>query len=626
MAVALYPGAFKPPHRGHFEVVKSLLNNSYSGKVYSIDDYFEQGSKALQGEVDKELQGISKVVVFIGGGVRNGLDSSKAKEIWQVYAKHLPGQIEIYDDATNPMLGANNYAKEHTEEEFYAITGIRNEEDLPDLKRVTTFRNRDNVQGLIIKPKGGESEIRATNFRNALLSGNLDQITDFFPKELSRQEVLGIVNTLKNAIIAEIMNEGLEKALDSWNKSALPKYTPPPVQEATRGTAIAPTAAIKSADREKLNRLYTNIKNLLGDKFYSITFQQDHIRVGLKDQVGTQGFNFTPYMGSILEYMLDQKMNILPLPEIKVKKDLVEAEDFFGKTAYYDPNAKEVVLYTQGRHPKDVMRSFTHEMIHHIQNLEGRLNNISTSNTNESQDLLELEKEAYLQGNITFRNWEDKIKNSDEYKKPLNEGKFDKLSNDISSDIFRYWKEQIDSGEDGAQFKKTYKGLGAEFDIEATLDLTFETEEIEVLDTTGAGTDEKGDFILIDMEVDEELLPQMWEEISMTLKDLMRHEVEHLTHNRGGATSNPNKALRGDLARREKIKVGDLPRSSYFKLKKEVDANLQGLHFRAKKEKKPFKEVVARYLDAQQLTDKERKEILDIWRKRLPALAIRQEI
>jgi len=72
---------------------------------------------------------------------------------------------------------------------------------------------------------------------------------------------------------------------------------------------------------------------------------------------------------------------------------------------------KEIVLYVEGRHPKDVMRSFTHEMVHHIQNIEGRLGNVQTTNTNEDDSLLELEKEAYLVGNITFRNWEDKIKN-----------------------------------------------------------------------------------------------------------------------------------------------------------------------------------------------------------------------
>ena len=57
------------------------------------------------------------------------------------------------------------------------------------------------------------------------------------------------------------------------------------------------------------------------------------------------------------------------------------------------------------------MRSFAHEMVHHMQNIEGRLGNIDTTNTNESEALLELEKEAYLQGNIVFRNWEDSVKN-----------------------------------------------------------------------------------------------------------------------------------------------------------------------------------------------------------------------
>ena len=52
--------------------------------------------------------------------------------------------------------------------------------------------------------------------------------------------------------------------------------------------------------------------------------------------------------------------------------------------------------------------------IHHKQNLEGRLGKIGTTNTNEDNHLLEIEKEAYLEGNVTFRNWEDSIKNMEE--------------------------------------------------------------------------------------------------------------------------------------------------------------------------------------------------------------------
>ena len=85
------------------------------------------------------------------------------------------------------------------------------------------------------------------------------------------------------------------------------------------------------------------------------------------------------------------------------------AADFFGKTAYYDPNTQTIVLYTCGRHPKDIVRSYAHEMVHHIQNLEGRLGGITTTNTTEDSNLENIEKEAYLNGNITFRNWTDSL-------------------------------------------------------------------------------------------------------------------------------------------------------------------------------------------------------------------------
>ena len=115
---------------------------------------------------------------------------------------------------------------------------------------------------------------------------------------------------------------------------------------------------------------------------------------------------------SLSKYMIDNGMKIQPLPKIKVIKDDEEnASNLLGKTAYYNPAEKSITLYTMDRHPKDILRSFAHEMIHHEQNLDGRLNNITTTNTNESGDLPEIEREAYEKGNMMFRNWEDSIKN-----------------------------------------------------------------------------------------------------------------------------------------------------------------------------------------------------------------------
>jgi hypothetical protein len=115
----------------------------------------------------------------------------------------------------------------------------------------------------------------------------------------------------------------------------------------------------------------------------------------------------------ILEYMLDLQMNILPLPEIKFINDEENSKNLLGNTAHYNPDRKELVLYTCKRHGKDILRSFCHEMIHHIQNLEDRLHRIHTTNINQDDQLADLEKEAYLNGNMVFRSWENSKKNQE---------------------------------------------------------------------------------------------------------------------------------------------------------------------------------------------------------------------
>jgi hypothetical protein len=123
-------------------------------------------------------------------------------------------------------------------------------------------------------------------------------------------------------------------------------------------------------------------------------------------------FDFIPVVKSLTEYMLEQGIPIKPLPKIKfISDDKENADNFFGKTAYYDPNQSLIVLYIADRHPKDILRSFAHEMIHHMQNCEGRLTNIDTQNINEDGYLKELELEEYKNGNELFRGWEDSTKN-----------------------------------------------------------------------------------------------------------------------------------------------------------------------------------------------------------------------
>jgi hypothetical protein len=125
-----------------------------------------------------------------------------------------------------------------------------------------------------------------------------------------------------------------------------------------------------------------------------------------------EGWNLQDAFVSLSKFMINNGMSIQPLPKIKViNNDEENASNILGKTAYYNPNDKSITLYTMDRHPKDILRSFSHEMVHHEQNLDNRLNNINTTNTNEDGDLPKIESEAYEKGNIMLRNWEDSIKN-----------------------------------------------------------------------------------------------------------------------------------------------------------------------------------------------------------------------
>jgi hypothetical protein len=100
-----------------------------------------------------------------------------------------------------------------------------------------------------------------------------------------------------------------------------------------------------------------------------------------------------------------------------------------GKTAYYDPSSMEITIYVDGRHPKDIMRSFSHELIHHGQNENGmfkKLNNTNVGYAQSDPHLRKMEKEAYLKGNMCFRDWEDGYKSSNP--NILNERRIYKMS------------------------------------------------------------------------------------------------------------------------------------------------------------------------------------------------------
>ena len=109
-----------------------------------------------------------------------------------------------------------------------------------------------------------------------------------------------------------------------------------------------------------------------------------------------------------------ETFGIQNIPQVHLKNDEENAQGIFGKTAHYEPENQSITLYITNRHDKDICRSFAHELVHHHQNERGDLEFGDASQATYAQDdphMRKMEMEAYLKGNLLFRDWEDFMKN-----------------------------------------------------------------------------------------------------------------------------------------------------------------------------------------------------------------------
>ena len=344
--VGLYGGGFKPPTKGHFEVVSKALN-----------DYPE----------------IEKIIIFVGGKPRGGISQSDAVLIWNIYSQYLDDRIEI-QSSTQPIKSVYDEVKQNPYNHHYWLLGARedNEDDLFDIKQRTKgVDTRDNLDVKIIKSESGPIKVSGTAARNAL-KNSMEDFLQYIPDIPEKEEIYHILTTGDTSLKGKPKENPEDKADSRLNSD----YDP---------------VAIYEDNFFDINKY---MKGIINEVMYS------DLKNGLKDHII-----------SLTKYMIDSGLSLDKLPVVKfIDDDRENADDVLGKTAYYNPQDKSVTLNTLDRHPKDILRSFAHEMIHVHQDNENRLNGINTTNTNEDDYLTQIEREAYELGNITFRNWEDGYK------------------------------------------------------------------------------------------------------------------------------------------------------------------------------------------------------------------------
>ena len=437
--VAVYGGGFKPPTKGHFEVVKQAI---------------------------KENPDIDEFIINIGGKERDGVTPEESIQIWDIYKQYLPvsANINIQYSSTPPIKATYDYAKNHPDEEVLFIIGARegNDDDFKDISaRTKSLDKYPNLNLRTIVTQGGVSGTAARE------AGKIssEKLRRYLPDELKDEEVEKIYQMVSDKVLENDPQDGKAapygSGYDEIDEGRKKKKDP------KKGTGKKPegsgrrlytdedpkdTIGIKFSTKQDIvdtlnkksfkaksharqsqiinlihqrvraaygrakdpavkKRLKTGLDYITKRKEASKAKTQRLKKQKLKENASySQQIDIIEKIAELTNYMIDSGMNIQPLPSMEfIDGDTENAKDFFGKTAYYDPNRQHIVLYTEGRHPKDIVRSYAHEMIHHIQYLEDRLGDVSTTNTMEDDHLDKIEQEANLRGTMTFRNWTDSL-------------------------------------------------------------------------------------------------------------------------------------------------------------------------------------------------------------------------
>jgi len=376
--VALYGGGFKPPTKGHYAVVEKAL---------------------------KQNPEIDEMIVYIGNAERDGVTQDQSEKIWNIYAKYLPYKVK-FDKVASPIRSIFDYAKNNPDEKIIWVIGARegNEEDFNDIAtRTKNASLRPNIQ---VETIITANQVSGTAARNAV-SSTLEKFRIFLPDFIKDDEAEEIFALLKTG---ELVSENLQDRKDTPNLYNL-------ARKYNVGLYKIITNLLKGAKIEMAN--VEDEEMAMNQSFNMLAKDLNYYDGNLDEELESGGNAILKYIAPLTKFMESEGLVFKPYPKIKLIKDDVEnGEKVLGNTAHFDPNNNVIVLYTYKRHPKDILRSYAHELIHVYQNVEDRLNGMSnTTNVNEDDYLEKLEREAYEKGNILFRKWTNSLD-----QQSLNEG------------------------------------------------------------------------------------------------------------------------------------------------------------------------------------------------------------
>jgi len=153
--IALFPGSFKPPYKGHIDVVNKLLKSA------------------------------DQVVILMSPETKDGISTDESEAVWDLYKPTLEGYVEIKISPSNPFDDIIKVIKDNPDTNFIVALDKDKINIISIIEKYANAKvfNAENIEGL-----------EATNLRIALVSKNNEEIEKYLPDGISVSEFLNALN------------------------------------------------------------------------------------------------------------------------------------------------------------------------------------------------------------------------------------------------------------------------------------------------------------------------------------------------------------------------------------------------------------------------------------------------
>jgi nicotinamide mononucleotide adenylyltransferase len=380
-AICYYPGGFKPPHEGHFEVLKDLASRPY----------------------------ITKVIVLIGHKTRDGITKEQSKRIWDLYLATSPmakAVVRISTDAS-PIKDIFTAFNDDLELKAY-VAGAKNEVEEQDYftplqkafstrvmplaieEKVVTNNKRlsgTQVRELVTKLKQSVLNLRSVSDKSSLeyskakneYLNNYKELEGCFPEVIIQK---GQYDDILKILGIPVLNvDQLQEGQEDGNLIIRIPYQLTPKVENYLNTMLIPFEYSQQAFGGKERRMLIpnlsdnpeqreNVLNWLSKKGIAVNIEEDLFTINwwksTLEETLTEPQDKTDNIIADFIDFVSQALDLQQVPKITFSDDENLAKQMHALGAY-QPKTDELLVVKGSRLTADILRTLAHELVHRKQ-------------------------------------------------------------------------------------------------------------------------------------------------------------------------------------------------------------------------------------------------------------------